>query len=195
MHSVIQLPQRTPTSSDPMAKARVALLALFAALAVTCGAGASTAAAATVSLSVDVPGTPSAVWSFIGPFCAIKDWLPPVGTCSEDGRQPPTRTLVTKDGSMTFVERETARNDLRHSYTYEFVSSPLPLSHYSATISVASKGNGYSTVTWRGSYTPDAGKADDAKRALTGIYAAGLGSIKVHAAQQLAPVAATRNGR
>jgi hypothetical protein len=42
----------------------------------------SPAFAATLSRSVDVNGTLSAVWSMIGPFCAIKDWLPPVGTCT-----------------------------------------------------------------------------------------------------------------
>ena len=195
MHPVSQPARRKLTCSHRAARAPTAPVAVLAALAATFGAGASTASAATVSLSVDVPGTPSAVWSFVGPFCAIKDWLPPVGTCGEDGRQPPTRTLVTKDGSATFVERQTARNDLRHSYTYEFVSSPLPLSHYRATISVTGKGDGYSTVTWRGRYTPDAGKAKDARQALEGIYAAGLGSIKDHATQRFAPVAASGNGR
>ena len=58
-------------------------------------AGASAASAATLSRSVDVSGTPAAVWSMIGPFCAIKDWLPPIGACSEDGKTPPTRTLIT----------------------------------------------------------------------------------------------------
>ena len=73
-------------------------------------AAVSSASADGLSHSVDVPGTPSAVWSLIGPLCAIKDWLPPVGTCSEDRAMPPTRTLVTKDGTATFVERQTARN-------------------------------------------------------------------------------------
>ena len=35
-------------------------------------AGASSASAATLSRSIDVNGTPTAVWSMIGPFCAIK---------------------------------------------------------------------------------------------------------------------------
>jgi len=46
----------------------------------------SAASAATLSRSMDVKGSPSAVWSAIGPFCAIKEWLPPVGACIE-GRQ------------------------------------------------------------------------------------------------------------
>ena len=52
----------------------------------------SPALAATLSRSVDVSGTLSAVWSMIGPFCAIKDWLPPVGTCTESGASPLERT-------------------------------------------------------------------------------------------------------
>ena len=86
-------------------------------------AGVSSASAATMSRNVDVNGTPAAVWSMIGPFCAIKDWLPPIGTCSEDGKAPPTRTLVTKDGKATFVEQETARSDAKHTYSYSFTSS------------------------------------------------------------------------
>ena len=141
-------------------------------------AGASTAAAAALSRSVDVEATPSAVWSMIGPFCAIKDWLPPVGTCTEDSKAPPTRTLVTKDGKATFVETETARSDAKYFYTYTFQSSPLPVTHYTSTIRVVGKANGISTVTWRSTYTPESGKEKDAHDALSGIYRAGLNTIR-----------------
>jgi hypothetical protein len=146
-------------------------------------AGTPPATAASLSRSVDVEGAPSAVWSMIGPFCAIKDWLPPVGTCTEDGKVPPTRTLVTKDGKATFVETQTARSDTRHFYTYTFQSSPLPVTHYTSTIEVAAKRKGVSTVTWRGTYTPDQGKEEDANDALAGIYAAGLDAIKARFAK------------
>jgi len=141
-------------------------------------AGALPASAASLSRSVDVEGTPSAVWLIIGPFCAIKDWLPPVGTCTEDGKVPPTRTLVTKDGTATFVEKQTARSDTKHFYTYTFQSSPLPVTHYTSTIKVAAKSKGISTVTWRGVYMPEHGKEKDANDALSGIYKAGLDAIK-----------------
>ena len=36
------------------------------------------ASAATITRSAEVKATPSAVWAMIGPFCAIKNWLPPV---------------------------------------------------------------------------------------------------------------------
>lgn len=146
--------------------------------AVALGFGIMPASAANLTRSIEVNGTPTAVWSIIGSFCAIKDWLPPVGTCIEDGKSPPTRTLVTKDGKMSFVETETARNDKEHSYSYAFLSSPLPVTHYNSTIKVTAKGDGVSVVTWTGTYTPDSGKEKDAMDALTGVYEAGLASIK-----------------
>jgi hypothetical protein len=136
------------------------------------------ASADTVSHSVDVNAAPSQVWELIGPFCAIKDWLPPVGSCTSDHGTPPTRTLVTKDGKATFVEKQIARSESRHFYSYQFQSSPLPVKHYSSTIEVSPSGDGFATVTWRGTYTPHRGKEKDAQDALNGIYSAGLESIK-----------------
>jgi hypothetical protein len=109
--------------------------------------------------------------------------LPPVGICIEDGKTPPTRTLVTKDGKAAFVEKQTARNDAEHSYSYAFVSSPLPVTNYSSTIKVTAKGEGTSVVTWTGTYTPDSGKERDASEALNGVYEAGLSAIKARFAK------------
>jgi len=155
------------------------LLTCFAALgaATLLGLGIAPASAATISRSVDVRASASAVWSLIGPFCAIKDWLPPVGECIEDGKTPLTRVLVTKDGKAAFVETQTARNDNEHTYSYAFVSSPLPVSNYKATIKVTAKSDGSSTITWSGSYTPDEGKEKVASEALIGVYEAGLTQI------------------
>jgi len=138
----------------------------------------SSASAATLSRSVDVNGTPAAVWSMIGPFCAIKDWLPPIGACSEDGKTPPTRTLVTKDGAARFVELQMARSDAAYTYSYSFTSSPLPVTNYLSTIAVVAKSPGMSTVTWSATYTPLRGKEKDAEDALSGVYKAGLDAIK-----------------
>lgn len=159
------------TSFAPKAILSVCALALLAGYA-------TPAAGATLSRSIDVPGTPATVWSVIGPFCAIKDWHPAIGACTQDAATPPTRTLVTKDGKATFVETQTARSDARHLYSYTFKSSPLPVTNYASTIAVTAKGDGTSTVTWSSSFTPDAGKEKDATDALTGIYEAGLGAIK-----------------
>lgn len=146
--------------------------------AVALGFGTIPVSAANLTRSIEVNGVPSAVWSAIGSFCAIKDWLPPVGTCIEDGKSPPTRTLVTKDGKASFVETQTARSEKEHSYSYAFVSSPLPVTNYKSTIRVTAKGDGVSVVTWTGTYTPDFGKEKDAIDALSGVYEAGLAGIQ-----------------
>lgn len=141
-------------------------------------AWASPASAVSLSRSVDVNGTPEAVWSAIGPFCAIKEWHPAIGVCTEDGKTPRTRTLVTRDGKATFVEIQTARSDAEHQYSYIFRSSPLPVTHYAATLRVTANSNGMSTVTWSGTFTPDPGKEDVANDAVRGIYESGLNAIK-----------------
>ena len=155
-----------------------AFRSIAVALSLGSSLGTSAASAASISRSMEVSGAPAAVWSVIGAFCAIKDWLPPVGMCIEDGKTPPTRTLVTKDGKASFVEKQTARSDADHSYSYAFLSSPLPVTNYSSTIKVTAKGEGVSVITWTGTYTPDAGKEKDASEALNGVYEAGLASIK-----------------
>jgi len=161
------------------------LLTCFAVLraAVMLSVGIGPVFAATISRSADVKASASAVWSVIGPFCAIKNWLPPVGECIEDGKAPPTRVLVTRDGKAAFVETQTARNDNEHSYSYAFLSSPLPVSNYKATIKVTAKGDGSSTITWSGSYTPEQGKENAASEALIGVYEAGLAEIKARLAK------------
>lgn len=163
----------TKTSNSPAALTGHA--AIVAGLLL--GAAAAPASAATITRTLDVKAPVAAVWSLIGSFCGIKNWLPPVGQCIEDGKAPPTRILVTKDGKAAFVELETARNEAGHSYSYHFLASPLPVKNYTATIKVTAKGNG-STISWSGSYTPDRGQEKAANDALAGVYEAGLGEIK-----------------
>jgi hypothetical protein len=134
------------------------------------------AGAASLSRSVEVRGSAAEVWSKIGPFCAIADWHPAIGSCTAGHGQPPVRTLVTKDGKATFVEVQTARSE--RSYSYAFRSAPIPVTHYRSTIKVVGKADGTSTVSWRGDYTPDKGRADAANAALAGIYESGLDAIK-----------------
>jgi hypothetical protein len=165
-------------STSERKRPTVTKVAVSACALIFLTAGTSPVSAASLSRSVDVNGTPAAVWSIIGPFCAIKDWHPAIATCTEDGNGTETRTLVTRDGKATFVETQTARSDAEHLYSYSFKSSPLPVTHYTSTLRVTAKSKDISTVTWSGTYTPDRSKEDDASGALSGIYEAGLDAIK-----------------
>ena len=148
---------------------RVLSCCLF--LAVT----APPAAAASLDKSIDIAAPATDMWALIGPFCSIKDWHPAIGQCTE---QSGVRTLKTKDGKATFVEKETARDDKAMTYTYEIETSPLPVTKYSSTLKVTPKGNNRSTVEWLSTYTPAEGKDLDAATAIGGIYQAGLDNMK-----------------
>ena len=179
-------PQSIDSLTTPERKAyalaRIAGAVLSVFTLALLNASAAPAAPASLMRSVDVEGTADAVWSAIGSFCAIKDWHPAIGACTEDGKTPPTRTLVTKDGKATFIELETARNNAEHSYSYTFKSAPAPVTHYSSTFRVAAKGPHTTTITWSGAYIPDPGKEKDAMDMLSGIYQSGLDEIKARLA-------------
>ena len=147
------------------------------------GLGTAGASAEAITKTADINGTPAQIWAAIGPFCSIADWHPAIGKCTTDGKTPPTRTLVTKDGKATFVELQTARNDAGYSYSYAIESSPLPLTDYKSTIKVEPKGTTMSTITWMSTYTPAAGKEAAAKDAVGGIYQSGLDAVKTKMAK------------
>ena len=153
-----------------------AFVGLFALAAVSSFAAPVFAATLTRSVDVDAPATE--VWQVIGPFCAIRDWHPAIGTCTLDAGDPPTRTLVTKDGGATFVEPEVERSEERRVYSYSFKSSPFPVHHYTGTIRVVQRSGGGSTVIWRGVYSPDPGKEQEASDDFASVYEAGLAALK-----------------
>ena len=126
-----------------------------------------------VTKSADIPAPPDKVWQTIGDFCGIGNWHPAIEKCTpSDSGGKPERTLSLKGGG-TIVEQQQARDDKGMSYTYTILQSPLPVSDYKSTISVAPSASG-SKVIWTGNFqakgAPDA-KAEDV---IGGIYEAGF---------------------
>ena len=150
---------------------RIQMILAGAALA----AGTLTASAASVEKEINVKAPADKVWAMIGPFCSIKTWHPAIGKCTEANG---VRTLVTKDGKATFVEKQTKNDPSGMEYSYEIEKSPLPITDYKSTIKVTDKGDGASKITWSSTYTPDKGKEDAADQAIAGIYQGGLDNIQ-----------------
>jgi Polyketide cyclase / dehydrase and lipid transport len=117
-----------------------------------------------------------AVWKKVGDFCGIANWHPAVAKCvlSAGGKE---RTLTLKGGG-TIVERLVRWSDTSHSYTYKIVSGPLPVADYESTLSVhtAKSGNG-SVISWSGHYAAKGASDADAKKAIDGVYDAGLTAL------------------
>ena len=143
--------------------------------------------AAAVLLSASVPtlavesnvtmtskSSPADVWTRIGDFCGIGNWHPAVAKCTLSG-EGKLRKLDLKGGGV-INEKQEARDDAAHSYSYTIVDSPLPVANYHSTLSVAADGAG-SKLTWTGKYEAKGASDADAKKVIDGIYQSGLEAL------------------
>ena len=143
------------------------------ALALT---AAAPAYAIDLERSTTIAAPPAKVWQTIGDFCGIGNWHPAVEKCTpseENGMK--VRTLSLKGGG-TIKEEQVSRDDKVMSYTYTILESPLPVSDYKSTLSVAPDGQG-SKVTWSGTFNAKGAPDTVAKDAIQGIYDSGLKAI------------------
>jgi hypothetical protein len=146
----------------------------FAFAAVSLFAFAASAQQALESHASKTTSQPvDAVWQKVGDFCGIANWHPAIEKC-ELSADKKVRTLTLKGGG-TIVEKLVRWNDGNHSYTYSIVSGPLPVANYESTLHVspAKSGKG-SVISWRGKYTAKGASDADAKKAIDGVYDAGL---------------------
>jgi hypothetical protein len=125
---------------------------------------------------IEVQATPAATWTAIGDFCGIANWHPAVAKCElseQDGAKLRTLSL---NGGGTIIEKLTAVDDGKMSYSYEILESPLPVANYASTLHVEEAPGG-ALIVWTGTF--DAKDAPDAKaiEVIEGIYDGGLGSL------------------
>lgn len=137
----------------------------------------SAASATEVTETAAFKASASTVWKMANPdFCGIGTWHPAIEGCklSENGTK---RTLSLKGGG-TIVEKRTAWNKKKTSYSYDIVESPLPVANYKSTFTVTPKGAKASEVTWSSTFEPKGASEDDAKKAIDGIYTSGLTALQ-----------------
>lgn len=135
---------------------------------------------------IQVAASPAKVWAVVGHFGDL-NWHPVIAsteiTKGKDGLKGAERTLTAKDGAK-FVEELLMRSDSEQSIKYRFVSAPLPVSDYVATLKVSKAKDGGSTIVWSSQFRrkdeKPADGADDAgvRKIVSGIYTSGLGSLK-----------------
>lgn len=146
----------------------------FAVISLIAYAGAAQALESKASKQSTQPV--DAVWQKVGDFCGIAQWHPAIAKCdlSADKKE---RTLTLKGGG-TIVEKLVRWSDKTHSYTYRIVSGPLPVADYESTLHVrAAKSGTGSVITWRGHYSAKGASEADAKKAIDGVYEAGLSAL------------------
>jgi mxaD protein len=143
-----------------------------------------------IEATVTIAAPPDKVWAIAGKFAGIAGWNPLVasGTSKGDGtKNGDTRTLTLKNGGVLHESLD-EYDAARRSYSYRLDDpdlKALPVSSYSATLTVTPEGAG-SKVAWFGRfYRGDTGNeppeelSDEAGRtAMKAYFEAGLGGLK-----------------
>lgn len=129
--------------------------------------------------SKEVSAAPSAVWAVIGDFCGIVRWHPAIAACESSQKDEALFRTLTLKGGGQILEKQTARDDGHHTYSYSIVNGPLPVSAYRSTLKVTPKGNG-SKIEWMGSFDAKEAPAEEVIELITGIYQAGVDGVAAH---------------
>ncbi|GEP01219.1 SRPBCC family protein [Methylobacterium haplocladii] len=142
-----------------------------------------------VDQSITIKAKPDAVWKVVGDFSGIKAWHPALEKSEGDkgSKDGGTRTLTFKNGG---VLKESLDEYKAEGFTYSYRSGDadlkaLPVSSYSATLTVSPDGEG-SKVEWIGRfYRGDTGNeppenlSDEAgKTAMNAFFGDGLKGLK-----------------
>ncbi|MEU5713852.1 SRPBCC family protein [Streptomyces flaveolus] len=132
---------------------------------------------ASTSVSRIVPASPERVWSLIGGFHALSDWVPyfPESTAREGGR---VRRLKNPEGDV-IIERPVDFNEAERHYSYAILQAPFPVNGYVSTIRVhAIPGEeNAAEVQWSGRFNPDGATENEVVDLFTGIYRGGLDAL------------------
>jgi uncharacterized protein YndB with AHSA1/START domain len=171
---------------------RSSLLFFLLLLVVTTPALAHGPSRQKVTKDVTINAPAAKVWGIIADFCAIAKWHPAIASCKNSkgnivGAQRTLR-VGAADGPQILEELQTY--DPSHmTYKYKIVKTDntvLPVTTYSAFLTVTDNGNNTSKVEWKGGFyrafpnnNPPPELSDAAaQKAVTGVYESGLANLK-----------------
>lgn len=148
-----------------------------------------------VTETVEIMAPVDKVWATVKDFDGMTKWHPGFSSdelvSGSNGKVGAMRKLTVKDGPV-ITERLLAYDDAKHSYRYAITESPLPITHYTSTISVKAGAGGMTKVTWSGSFkrkntsdTPPEAESDaGVTKLIRGVYRGGLDNLKKMLQQQ-----------
>lgn len=124
----------------------------------------------------DTASSATSAWAAVGDFCGIAAWHPAVTKCELSTKDGATfRTLTLKDGAK-LLEKQTAFDAAKMTYSYTIEEGPLPVANYKSTLKVASKDKG-ATIDWSGTFDAKGAPDADAVKTITGIYDGGVDAL------------------
>lgn len=132
---------------------------------------------AKVEMQTNLDVSPEKVWELIGGFNALPDWHPAIEK-SELDKEGKVRKLSLAGGG-TIVEKLDEMDDDKRVYSYSITDSPLPVSNYTATITVKEGTDGENTVVdWSSTFDAKNASMNEAMETISEIYQAGFDNLK-----------------
>lgn len=142
---------------------------------------ASAAEKVKVMETVKLDAPPAAVWEKIGHFSDL-NWHPAIkSTEASDGDKADSQRRLDLGGPILW-EKVVSYKPAAYTYSYRILDNGsnqkvVPVSDYLATIKIKPDGKG-SEIVWSSTFSPAPGtEAEAARKAITGIYRAGLDKL------------------
>ena len=108
------------------------------------------------------------VWTVVGDFGGIGEWMPGIDSCRVEGDDRIIETM-----GMTITEHLVKKDDTARALTYSIVEG-APVERHEAVVTVTPDGAG-SVVTWDVDAEPD-----DMAGLMGTVYQGALDALKVH---------------
>jgi len=133
--------------------------------------------------SAVIPAPVAEVWQVAGDYARIYAFHPAVkSTKIEAGPaadQVGSIRLCTLEDGAQLLEKQTARSDDEHTYSYAITESPMPMKNYEGTVRLRPITDSNTTfVEWSASFDPNPEVADELPSMVSELVAAGLESLK-----------------
>jgi mxaD protein len=139
--------------------------------------------------SVEIKAPTAKVWDAVKDFDGLNKWHPgfsaDVIVSGGNGQLGSVRKLTIKDGP-SFTEKLLSYDEAGHTYRYQIIESPLPITDYVSRITVRSAGGGMTKVIWSSTFKrknpaanpPEAESDAGATKLVQGVYRGGLDNLK-----------------
>ncbi len=132
----------------------------------------------TVTVKEEIRGAARDVWNVLSDFGGIKVGGPITSFQTEGEGVGMVRHIGM--GHATIVEQLDRHDVDSMEFAYSIINDdgPLPVSDYSASVSVADKGEGVCEVVWTGTFEPKGASEEDASKIVEGIYRNGIAGAR-----------------
>ncbi|MBL8505092.1 MAG: SRPBCC family protein [Methylobacillus glycogenes] len=168
------------------------LLAMLTTFALPLNTVAQGKTSLQVSKTITINADAQKVWALAGDFGGMQNWHPAIASTqlesrpAANGRTETVRVLTLKDGG-TITENLISLDQNKMRIQYAIITSVLPISDYSSTITVKKLAQGKTEVHWQGHFNrayqgkgpiPPDQDDDTARKVITQVYESGLASLK-----------------